>query len=208
MSFSQYKNLGETLKELEISFVEENFMQEIPFDIKDYFLADLEFMLNEGVVDNSEYAICENLIYPILKEIWKPLAQKFTLWSHQYLNYTENLTGFPEYILAKRSPLGKVVFDKPYFLLIEAKQDNFDAAWGQCLAEMYAAQKLNNLEEITVFGITSNGKFWQFGKLDHTTFTRNKIFYSIQEIERLFAAVNFIFQECDRQLISLSASKI
>ncbi|MFO0258694.1 MAG: hypothetical protein ACK52T_13850, partial [Pseudanabaena sp.] len=62
MSFSQYKSLGETLKELEISFVEENFMQEISFDIKDYFLADLEFMLNEGVVDNSEYAICENLI--------------------------------------------------------------------------------------------------------------------------------------------------
>ncbi|MFO0128512.1 MAG: hypothetical protein ACK54J_15150, partial [Pseudanabaena sp.] len=142
--------------------------------IRDYFLTDLEFMLNEGVVDNSEYAICENLIYPILKEVWKPLAKKFTLWSHQYLNYTENLTGFPEYILAKRSPLGKVVFDKPYFLLIEAKQDNFDAAWGQCLAEMYAAQKLNNLEDLTVFGITSNGDRWQFGKLEGDTFTRNK----------------------------------
>ena len=203
MSFSQYKSLGATLKELEISFVEENFMQEVPFDIRDYFLTDLEFMLNEGVVDNSEYAICENLIYPILKEVWKPFAKKFTLWSHQYLNYTENLTGFPEYILAKRSPLGKVVFDKPYFLLIEAKQDNFDAAWGQCLAEMYAAQKLNNLAEIAVFGITSNGKFWQFGKLEGDTFTRNKTFYSIQEIEHLFAAVNFIFQDCDRQLTSM-----
>jgi hypothetical protein len=203
MSFSQYKSLGVTLKELQISFVEDNFMQEIPFAIRDYFLTDLEFMLNEGVVDNSEYAICENLIYPILKEVWKPFAKKFTLWSHQYLNYTENLTGFPEYILAKRSPLGKVVFDKPYFLLIEAKQDNFDAAWGQCLAEMYAAQKLNNLAEITVFGITSNGKFWQFGKLDSNTFTRNKTFYSIQEIEHLFAAVNFIFQDCDRQLTSV-----
>ncbi|MEI6329817.1 MAG: hypothetical protein WCP16_11325 [Pseudanabaena sp. ELA645] len=204
MSFSQYKSLGATLKELEISFVEENFMQEVSFDIRDYFLTDLEFMLNEGVVDNSEYAICENLIYPILKEVWKPFAKKFTLWSHQYLNYTDNLTGFPEYILAKRSPLGKVVFDKPYFLLIEAKQDNFDAAWGQCLAEMYAAQKLNNLAEIAVFGITSNGDRWQFGKLEGDTFTRNKTFYSIQEIEHLFAAVNFIFQDCDRQLSAIA----
>lgn len=200
MSFSQYRSLGETLKELTISFEEDNFMQEIPFAIPDYFLADLEFMLNEGVVDNSEYAICENLIYPILKEVWKPLAKKFTLWSHQYLNYTANLTGFPEYILARRSPLGKVVFDKPYFLLIEAKQDNFDAAWGQCLAEMYAAQKLNDEFEIAVFGITSNGERWQFGKLENNTFTRNKIFYSIQEIQHLFAAVNFVFQTCDRQL--------
>lgn len=151
MSSSQYRSLGETLKELEISFREDNFMQEIPFAIPDYFLTDLEFMLNEGVVDNSEYAICENLIYPILKEVWKPLAKKFTLWSHQYLNYTSNLTGFPEYILARRSPLGKVVFDKPYFLLRDI-------------------------------------------------FTRNKIFYSIQELEHLFAAVNFVFQACDRQL--------
>jgi len=124
MSFSQYKSLGATLKELEITFMEENFMREVPFAIRDY-------------------------------------------------------------------------------LLIEAKQDNFDAAWGQCLAEMYAAQKLNNLEDLTVFGITSNGKFWQFGKLEGDTFTRNKTFYSIQEIEHLFAAVNFIFQDCDRQLTSM-----
>lgn len=133
-------------------------------------------------------------------EVWKPFAKKFTLWSHQYLNYTANLTDFPEYILARRSPLGKVVFDKPYFLLIEAKQDNFDAAWSQCLAEMYAAQKLNDEFEIAVFGITSNGQFWQFSKLENDTFTRNKNFYSIQEIHHLFAAVNFVFQTCDRQL--------
>ena len=75
MSFSQYKNLGTTLKELQVSFVEDNFMQEIPFSIRDYFLDDLEFMLNEGVVDNSEYAICENLIYPILKEVWGSISK-------------------------------------------------------------------------------------------------------------------------------------
>jgi hypothetical protein len=28
-------------------------------------------------------------------------------------------------------------------LLGETKQDNFDTAWGQCLAEMIAVQKLN-----------------------------------------------------------------
>jgi hypothetical protein len=53
------------------------------------------------------------------------------------------LSGFPEYILASRSPLGKIVFDKPYLLLVEAKQDNFEAGWAQCLAEMIAAQRLN-----------------------------------------------------------------
>ena len=49
----------------------------------------------------------------------------------------------------------------------------------------------------------SFSKFWQFGKLEADTFIRNKNFYSIQEIEHLFAAVNFIFQDCDRQLTSV-----
>ena len=71
-------------------------------------------MRREGVVDNSEFAICENLIYPVLKEVWKQYRQHFILWSHQGLNFDNRLTGFPEYIWAQRSPLGKVVFDKLY----------------------------------------------------------------------------------------------
>ncbi len=99
--------------------------------------------------------------------------------------------------------LGKIVFDQPYFILVEAKQDNFDAAWGQCLAEMIAAQRLNQTPQIVVFGITSNGSLWQFGKSENNTFTLNQTFYTIQELEKLFAAVNDVFQQCASQLNSL-----
>jgi hypothetical protein len=97
-----------------------------------------------------------------------------------------------------------VVFDQPYFLLVEAKQDNFDAGWGQCLAEMVAAQRLNEASDIVVFGIVSNGDRWQFGKLEHTTLTRNRTFYSIQSLDALFGAVNYVFQQSALQLNQLS----
>lgn len=200
MSFSGFKSLSETLKEFEIVYTETNFIEPIPFEVSDYFRQDLQLMMDEAVVDNSEYAICENLVYPILKEVWKQYRQNFILWSHEFLNCDAQLSGFPEYILARRSPLGKIVFDKPYFILVEAKQDNFDAAWGQCLAEMIAAQRLNEHDQLVIFGITSNGSLWQFGKLDKTQFTLNKIFYTIQELDHLFAAVNFVFKQCDHQL--------
>jgi hypothetical protein len=206
MPFSNYKSLGETVKEFQVTYTEANFIAGIEFKIPDSFREDLEFMMREGVVDNSEYAICENLIYPLLKEVWKQYHTKFIWWSHQFLNCDANLTGFPEYILAKRSPLGKIVFDKPYFLLVEAKQDNFDAAWGQCLAEMIAAQKLNENAEIIVFGITSNGDRWQFGKLQANIFALNSTFYSIQELDKLFAALNYVFQQCEVQLNTLVAA--
>jgi len=119
------------------------------------------------------------------------------LWSHQSLNYDEKLTGFPKYILATRSPLGKVVFDRPYLMLVEAKQDNFESAWGQCIAAMIAAQRLNAELNLVVFGVASNGNFWQLGKLEGNTFTRNSKFFSIQEIDKLAAAVNYIFRQCE-----------
>ncbi|NJO73512.1 MAG: hypothetical protein HC833_06930 [Leptolyngbyaceae cyanobacterium RM1_406_9] len=206
MTFSNYKSLGETLKEFQVTYTEDNFIEEVEFSISDYFREDLKFTLEAGVANSTEFAICENIIYPILKEIWKIYADKFILWSHKYLSCDANLSGFPEYILARKSPLGKIVFDKPYFVLVEAKQDDFDGAWGQCLAEMIAAQRLNELPELTIFGITSNGSFWQFGKLKESNFTRNRIFYSIQSLEQLFAAVNYVFQQCELQLDQLIAA--
>ncbi|MBE7384527.1 MAG: hypothetical protein F6J95_024320 [Leptolyngbya sp. SIO1E4] len=206
MSFSGFKSLSETLKEFEVVYTEANFIKSIPFGISDYFRQDLQLMMDEAVVDNSEYAICENLVYPILKEVWKQYRRNFILWSHEFLNCDAQLSGFPEYILARRSPLGKIVFDKPYFVLVEAKQDNFDAAWGQCLAEMIAAQRLNDLPDLVIYGITSNGDRWQFGKLEHAQFTLNKTFYTIQELDTLFAVLNYIFQQCENQLNALIAA--
>ncbi|MCL1471651.1 hypothetical protein [Argonema antarcticum] len=206
MSFSRYKSIGAVVKEFQITYTEFDFIVETEFSISDYFREDLQTMMRDGVVDNSEFAICENLIYPVLKEVWKCYRSNFILWSHQSLTYDNNLSGFPEYILAKRSPLGKVVFDKPYLLLVEAKQDKFDEGWGQCLAEMVAAQRLNEELEIIVFGIVSNGERWQFGKLEADVFTRNITLYTIQDLDKLFAAVNYIFQQCELQLGKLVAA--
>ncbi|HEY9608295.1 MAG TPA: hypothetical protein V6C93_02965, partial [Allocoleopsis sp.] len=61
-------------------------------------------------------------------------------------------------------------------------------------------QRLNENPQMTVFGIVSNGDRWQFGKLSADIFTRNIILYSIQELDKLFAAVNYIFRQCELQL--------
>ena len=202
MAFSGYKSLAATVKEFQVGYAQADFLTGVEFPIPVAFREDLEFMMREGMVDNSEFAICENLVYPVLKEVWKLYYEQFIWWSHQSLICDESLSGFPEYVLARRSPLGKIVFDQPYFILVEAKQDNFDAAWGQCLAEMIAAQRLNEDHEMTVFGITSNGDRWQFGKLCDRTFTLNRTFYTIQDLDGLFGILNGIFQLCQEQLKS------
>jgi hypothetical protein len=203
MSFDSYKNIGEVLKEYRITSTEANYIVETEIAIREAFQEELEFCLREFAFTESEYAICETIIFPILKEIYRHYRDKFTLWSHKTLTYDEKLSGVPDYILAKRSPLGKEVFENPFFVAIEAKKDDFLKGWGQCLAEMVAIQKINGeLNQKNVFGIVSNGQFWQFAKLNGNIFTRELKSYTISELEQLLAAINYIFRQCELELNS------
>ncbi|MBG1259876.1 hypothetical protein [Nostoc commune] len=200
MAFSNYKSISAVIKKFQIKYVQSNFLLEVDFPVKQSFKEELDLLFTDGVIDNSEDAICENLIYPVLKEVWKTYRSKLTLWSHETLAYDEDLSGVPDYTVTQRNPLGTIVFDKPYFLTVEAKQDKFEEGWGQCLAEMIAVQRINDDFVSDVFGIVSNGKIWQFGKLIADVFTRNRNLYVIQDLNKLFAAVNYIFQQCELKI--------
>ena len=201
MAFTNYKNIADVLKSFPLIYQEQDFIQNIKFQSDEYFISRLNTVIQEGIVFNSEYAICENIISPILTEVWRGYIQSFLIWSHQPLNYDENLSGVPDYVVAQRSPRGKVVFEKPYVIVVEAKKDNFEEGWGQCLAEMLAAQKLNNDPSKKLFGMVSNGKLWEFGVLQEEMFTKNRKYYVLENLKELMGAVNFLFAESLAQLL-------
>lgn len=93
MPFSNYKSLGAVAKKFRIKYASADFLTEVEFPAPRGFREELDLLLCDGVVDNSEDAICETLIYPILKEVWKPYRHQLTLWSHQGLVYDEDLSG-------------------------------------------------------------------------------------------------------------------
>jgi hypothetical protein len=79
MAFSSYKDIGSVLQEFQITYTEANFTGEIEFSISDYFREDLQTVMQDGVANASEFSICENLIYPVLKEFWKSYRSNFVL---------------------------------------------------------------------------------------------------------------------------------
>ena len=196
MAFNTYKRVSQVVSEFRIVYTESDFIIEKPVQVDDYFRAELNLILQEGAVDISEYAICEKFIYPVLKEVWKSYREQLLLWSHPALTYDQALSGVPDYVVAQRSPLGRVVFEKPYCIVVEAKQDDFEGGWGQCLAEMIAVQKINELPEQVVFGIVSNGKLWEFGHLKGATFTKHVKTYLLSDLDALIAALHYVFEEC------------
>jgi hypothetical protein len=91
----------------------------------------------------------------------------------------------------------------PYVLLVvEAKRDNFEEGWGQCLAAMLAAQKLNQDPELMVYGAVTNGRVWDFGRLQAALFTQDGRLFTLDNLEQLFGALHFLFAECHQQVLA------
>ncbi len=87
MAFTDYKSISAVAQEFQINYLRDNFIVKTQFTVSDIFRNEWELVFNEGVFDNSEIAICENIIYPVLKEVWKKYRTNFLLWSHQTLIY-------------------------------------------------------------------------------------------------------------------------
>ena len=150
----------------------------------------------------SEYALCERIIYPLLREAWRKHPEKLEVWSHIPIQVDSDLSGTPDYIVARKSPRGLTELEIPLLAIVEAKKENFATGWGQCLAAMVAAQKLNSgLEPLPViYGLVTTGRIWEIGKLDGQIVTIHPLNLSLTQIELLLGALDYVFAECEAQL--------
>jgi hypothetical protein len=202
MPFGNYKTLGEAIRVLQVTEVIGKFVEPIRLPVTDYFRSRLETRLASHSVICSEWAVCENLLFPILDEVVQNFSQHLVIWSHVPLFHDDRMLGTPDYIIAKRSPLSLQVMDMPLAMIMEAKRNDFDLGWGQCLAAMHAAQTLNGEPQRIIYGGVSDGFIWRFGKLQGQSFVQHPQPYDISRLEELFAALNHILQLCKEQVLT------
>ena len=195
MAFSDFKTIPDVQKRFGIRHIENDFIKiEEGLSPSEQFLKELEFSRQYIPVFASEGARCEAVIYPILREVYKAYATNYALWIKEPLAYDETLSGTPDYFVSTRSELGMLIVGMPLIMLVEAKKNDFELGWGQCLAELVAAQKINEDPEHAVYGIVSDGTLWQIGHLVGDTFTRNRTSFSVDDLPTLFGAVDFVFK--------------
>ena len=199
MAFSDFKTISEVQEKFRITYSEDDFVKSEPSTPSSEFLQDFEFTREHINVFASEASRCETIIFPILKESYKAYADQYALWIKQSIVYDDVLNGIPDYFISTRSELGKTVVGSPLILLVEAKKNDFEQGWGQCLAELVAAQKINakNMNgnaDFPVFGIVTDGTLWQFGRLIGDTFTQNRADFALTNLPTLFGAVNAVFK--------------
>lgn len=195
MAFSDFKTISEVMEKFRIVYVEKDFFKvEIPLNPSEQFLEDFEFCRQHIDIFGSEEARCEVLIFPILKEIYKRYADNYALWIQKPIAYDEILSGTPDYLISTKSELGRPVVGTPLIMLVEAKKNDFEQGWGQCLAELVAAQKINDAPDFPIYGVVSDGISWQFGCLVSNVFTQNRTSFSVDNLPILFGAIDSVFK--------------
>ena len=202
MAFSDFKTLSEVQEEFGIRYTEDDFVAAEPSSPSAEFLRDFEFTREHINVFASEASRCETIIFPILKESYKGYADRYALWIKQPLAYDDVLNGTPGYFISTRSELGKTVVGRPLILLVEAKKNDFEQGWGQCLAELVAAQKINDNPDFPVYGIVTDGTLWQFGRLVGDNFTQNRKDFALANLPTLFGAVNAVLFLSESRIIA------
>ncbi len=194
MAFSEYNDIGQVQVEFNIKLNQENFIFAKPVEPPPVFLQEFNFTLENLPVFTSEGARTEAVIFPILREVYKDYSDKYVLWIQKSFSYDARLNGTPDYLIATKSPLGKTVLAKPLLGVVEAKKNDFEVGWAQCLAELVAIQKLNADDITPVFGIVTDGERWQFGKFEKNLLTRHASSFVIDDLPELFGALHYIFQ--------------
>ena len=200
MAFSTHKEIGDVLLEHQIRFEQAPFVFGVRITAPATLVDELAFTMSDVDYRASEYAVCESLIYPALRAVWKPYSKRLALWSHKALYEDDKLLGIPDYVLTKRSPLGKIVFDVPYLAVIEAKRDDFTGGWGQCMLQMLALRRINNQPKAPVYGIVSNGRNWETGMLQNDVFTLYDKTLLLENLDELMSGLATIFEWCIKNL--------
>jgi hypothetical protein len=206
MAFSDYKHISQVQQEFTIAYREELFLVPHETPVPEPFLAEFLFNKEHFDVYSSEAARSELLIFPLLREVYKPHAHQCSLWIQKPLTYDDKLTGTTDYLVSARSPLGKTVVATPLLIAVEAKKNDFEQGWAQCAAELVAAQRLNGDANVPVYGIVTDGRFWEFGKLVEDIFYQNSEAYSADQLPLLFGVLQQLFHTVTTEVETLHAT--
>ena len=154
---------------------------------------------------NTEKARSELIITPILIEVRKLFDRQVSFFSG--IDFTIDvelgLSGYCDYILS-RSP-DQIFLTAPIVCMVEAKNERIVAAYGQCLAEMIAAQKFNQTETeqseansiTTIWGVVTTGSAWRFLRLEGNAAFVDHDEYQINQIAKLLGIFRYIISGAD-----------
>ena len=158
---------------------------------------------------NTEKAQSELIITPILIEVRKLFDRRINFFSGVDFTIDQEvgLSGYCDYILSA-SP-EKMFIAAPIICMVEAKNERISSAYGQCLAEMIAAQRFHQAEAnnqvdtnliTTVWGAATTGTTWRFLRLEGNDARIDPDEYPISQVDKLLGIFRHMVKASHRAI--------
>ena len=186
MSYSQF-TIAKAIEQFSLSLVEtQNLLPDtLEVSLSPYLQEFITKNLQLAIALNTEKARSELVICPVLLSV-KENVRNISLFSGEELNVDPSLglNGVCDFIISQ-SP-EQSYLKAPVVLVVEAKKEDLKAGIGQCIAEMVAALKFNNLHDNnidTVYGAVTTGTLWRFLKLHQSILTLDLNEYPLSPLE-------------------------
>ncbi len=199
MPYSEF-TLRKAKRDFRLTTVEGGrFLPETELIIPSFYLREsLDEGLPLAIATGSEKARSELIISPILVEVRKFLQRKVSLFSGEDFTVAPELglSGVCDFLIS-RSP-EQMLIEAPVLIIVEAKKADLKIGIGQCAAEMVAAQKFNEINELslpTIYGCVSSGTQWRFLKLQGQTLTIDLNDYPVPPVEPILGMLVWMVRE-------------
>jgi hypothetical protein len=185
MPYSSF-TIAQVKRQFDLNIIKGAFFGDLPpLSPRTWFRENLEESASFAAGQGSEKVRSELIVAPLLFELRILLDRQIGLFSGVdfTIDIESGLNGVCDFLLTRSNQ--ELTLEAPAIVLIEAKKGELSAGWGQCAAEMIAAQKFNRAagQEIPrIYGSVTTGTQWQFLKLADRDLTIDTTEYSLNPI--------------------------
>lgn len=150
-----------------------------------------------AIAVDTEKARSEVIVNPVLLEVRRILNSSISVFSGEEFNVDveAGLNGVCDFLIS-RSP-EQLTVEAPAIVVVEAKKSDLKSGIGQCIAEMLAAQRFNQLKNQpipTIYGSITSGTQWRFLKLSEQTVTIDLMDYPLPPVEPILGFLVWMVQ--------------
>jgi hypothetical protein len=188
MPYSSF-TLAQVLKQFDLHVAKRPFFADLPvLTPRDWLVNLLHESAPLAAGLGTEKVRSELIVAPLLFEVRELLDRQIGLFSGTdfTIDLDAGLNGVCDFLLTRST--NELVIEAPAIIIIEAKKGELNAGWGQCVAEMVAAQKFNsaNGQDVpTIYGSVTTGTQWQFLQLTGKDLTIDVTEYSLDPLDRI-----------------------
>ena len=166
----------------------------VPASLRPEFTAQLDELAPLALSISTEKARSELIIAPVLLELWRMTEQQIGFFSgvNFEVDKAQGLDGYCDYIITQGPR--QLYIESPIVMLVEAKNEDMKAGYGQCLAEMIAAQRFNGTSN-NVYGVVTTGVQWKFLELQGSVARIDSEDYYLDNISKIMGILISLLQQ-------------